>query len=148
MTEKLKLQGLVNRFVRVLLWIPGLSRVTGQRLITLYVVGRKTGKRYVVPLAYTPHDGELLIGTSFAWARNLRTGDVIQVRYLGRPRSADVRVTTDEASVVAAYDVIARHNKNFAGFNKNTFDEAGNPRPEDLHRAWSEGARALHLTIH
>lgn len=148
MTEKLKMQGLVNRTVRVLLWIPGLSRIVGQHLITLYVVGRKTGKRYVVPLAYTPYDGGLLIGTPFAWARNLRTGDVIQVRYLGRPCSADVRVATDEPTVTAAYDVIARHNKNFAGFNGIGFDGAGNPRPDDLRRAWSEGARAIHLTIH
>ncbi|GAA4967784.1 hypothetical protein [Actinoplanes utahensis] len=148
MAEKLKMQGLVNRIVRVLLWVPGLSRVIGRQLITLYVVGRKTGRRYVLPLAYTHQDDELLIGTPFAWARNLRTGDVIQVRYLGRPRSADVRVATDEPTVTAAYDVIARHNKNFAGFNEIGFDESGNPRPEDLHRAWAEGARVLYLTIH
>ena len=46
---------------------PLLCRVVGNRLITLYIVGCKSGRHYTVPVAYTRHDGTLLIGTPFAW---------------------------------------------------------------------------------
>jgi hypothetical protein len=72
--QTLPVQGLVNRVIRGLLRSPLLGRLVGQRLITLYVVGRKTGRRYAVPVAYTNRDGTLLVGTQFPWARNLHTG--------------------------------------------------------------------------
>ena len=143
----MRFQGVANRVVRVLLAAPLLSRVIGKRLITVHVVGRKSGRRYDVPVAYTPHEGTMLIGTSFAWGRNLRTGEPVEVRHLGRRRTADVRVHTDEADVVRLYDVIARHNGRFATFNSIGFDAAGAPRPQDLHAAWATGARVLQLTV-
>src|SRR5690349_21648108 len=64
--QTLALQGLVNWVVRGLLRAPLLSRAVGQRLVTVYVVGRTSGRHYAIPVAYTPHDGVLLIGTPFA----------------------------------------------------------------------------------
>ncbi len=145
--QTMALQGVANRVVRGLLRVPLVSRGIGRRLVTVYAVGRKSGKRYAVPVAYTRHDGVLLVGTPFRWARNLRTGEPVQIRYLGRRRTADVRVHTDEAAVVADYAVIARDNRNFARFNKIGFDPQGNPDPADLHRAWRAGARVLRLTV-
>ncbi|WP_214401177.1 nitroreductase/quinone reductase family protein [Pseudonocardia lacus] len=143
----MRFQGVVNRIVRGLLAAPLLSRVVGQRLISVHVVGRKSGRRFTVPVAYTRHHGALLIGTSFAWARNLRTGEPVEVRYLGKLRTADVRVHTDEADVVRRYDAIARDNRQFAAFNGIGFDADGAPRAEDLHAARASGARVLELTV-
>jgi len=145
--QTMALQGLANRVVRGLLRAPLLSRGAGNHLITLYVVGRKSGKRYVVPVAYARHEDVLLIGTPFGWGRNLRTGEPVEVRFKGRRRWADVRVLTDEAAVVADYAVMARDNRNFARFNKIGFDQGGNPDPTDLYRAWAAGARVLRLTL-
>ena len=144
--QTMALQGVANWIVRGLLRAPLVSRGIGSRLITLYVVGRKSGKRYTVPVAYTRHEGVLLIGTPFGWGRNLRTGEPVEVRFMGRRRTADVRVVTDEAGVVEDYAVIARDNRNFASFNKIGFDADGNPNPSDLHLAWASGARAILLT--
>jgi deazaflavin-dependent oxidoreductase (nitroreductase family) len=146
-TQTLRFQGLANAIVRGLSRVPLLSRVVGERLITLYVVGRKSGKRYTVPVAYTRHEGALLIGSPFGWGRNLRTGQPIEVRYKGRRRTADVEVHTDEADVIADYTVIARDNRNFADFNKIGFDDRGNPSPHDLHLAYASGARSFKLTL-
>ncbi|MDI6104044.1 hypothetical protein QLQ12_36185 [Actinoplanes sp. NEAU-A12] len=44
-------------------------------------------------------------------------------------------------------NVIARDNRNFAGFNGIGFDAAGEPRPADLHHAWTRGARAVYLHL-
>ncbi len=140
-------QRVVNRVMRGLLATPGVSSGIGKYLITLYVVGRKSGRHYDLPVAYAPYQGVLLVGTPFAWAKNLRTGEPLEVRFKGRRRSADVEVVRDETSVVALYDVICRHNKNFAKFNKITLDADGGPRPDDLRQAWQSGACVIKLTL-
>ncbi len=142
----LAFQGAANRVVRGLLRTPLLSRLAGSRLITIYVVGRKTGRRFDVPVAYTRHDGMLIVGTPFAWAANLRTGEPVDIRLKGRRRTADVTVVTDEAGVVADYTILARRNRQFAGFNNISLGESGEPDSADLHRCWAAGARTLRLT--
>ncbi len=144
--QTLRLQRVVNRVVRGLLRAPLLSRVVGKRLITVYVVGRKSGRHYAIPVAYTRQNGALLVGTQFAWARNLRTGEAVNIRLAGKRRSADVQVLTDEAGVVERFAMMARDNHQFAKFNKIGLDERGDPRPDDLHLAWAAGARAVLLT--
>ena len=144
--QTLALQGLANRVVLGLLRTPLLARAVGSRLVTLYIVGRKSGRRYTIPVAYTRDEGDLLIGTPFGWGRNLRTGEPVEIRLRGRRRQADVLVYKDEADVAAAYVIMARDNKAFANFNKIGSDASGSPDPEDLHLAWMAGARAFRLT--
>jgi len=90
----MRAQGLVNLAVRGLLRTPGLSRIIGSRLVTLYVAGRKSGRRYTVPVSYLAQGDDLLIGTSFGWARNLRTGEPVAFRFKGKIRLADVQALT------------------------------------------------------
>ena len=122
-----------------------LNRIVGGRLVTLYIVGRKSGRRYTVPVPYTRYDGGLLLGTPFAWGRNLRTGEPVDIRLKGRRRQADVRAFTDEVGVTERYAVMARDNHSFARFNKIGLDQDGNPDPADLHLAWAAGAGAFQL---
>jgi hypothetical protein len=140
-------QSALNAVMRGLLNTPGISSGIGKRLITLYVVGRKTGKRYTVPVAYTEREGAILTATGFAWGKNLRTGEPLEVRYKGRKRTADVEVVKDESGVVALYDVICRDNGNFAKLNKVRIDASGNPDPTDLRAAWQAGGRVFKLTL-
>jgi deazaflavin-dependent oxidoreductase (nitroreductase family) len=144
--QTLGAQRAVNRIMLGMLRAPLLSRAIGSKLVTLYVVGRKSGRRYTIPVAYTRQGDDLLVGTPFGWGRNLRTGDTLSIRFKGRLRQADVRVYTTEADVAAAYATMCRDNRNFANFNKIGFDASGNPSPEDLHLAWMAGARAFRLT--
>jgi hypothetical protein len=61
--QTLPMQGLVNRLIRAVLRAPLLGRLAGKRLVTLYVVGRKSGRRYAVPVAYTRRGDSLLVGS-------------------------------------------------------------------------------------
>ena len=141
-------QGLLNRFVRGLLRTPGISRAMGSRLLTFTLVGRKSGRIYRVPVAYTRHEGKLLVGTvAKTWVRNLVPGEPVTVRVRGKQRSADHRVYRDEESVVALYDVIARDNRANAGFNGIGFDPDGSPNRADLHQAWRKGGAVIELTL-
>ncbi len=142
----LPLQGLVNMVIRGLLRSPLLSLVLGKRLITVYVVGRRSGRHYAVPVAYTRHDGAILVGSQFAWVRNLRSGEPVKIRLVGKLRTADVRILTEEAGVVENLRLMARDNHQFAKFNRIGFDKNGEPRPEDLHLAWAAGTRIAVLT--
>jgi deazaflavin-dependent oxidoreductase (nitroreductase family) len=144
--QTLPLQGLVNHVVRGILRAPLLCRLAGRHLITVYLVGRKSGRQYRVPVAYSRHNGSLLVGTQFSWVRNLRTGEPVQIRLLGELRTADVQILTDESDVVELLALMARDNHQFAGFNKIGFDERGEPRPDDLHLVWAAGARVVRLT--
>jgi hypothetical protein len=143
----LRAQGLANRITRTLLATPLVSRLVGRRLITLYLVGRRSGRRMSIPVAYTRDGDALLVGTPFPWGRNLRSGEPIRVRYQGRVREADVQAFRDEAEVVHLYALMARDNRQFASFNRIGLDAAGAPSPEDLHLAWVGGARAFRLTL-
>jgi hypothetical protein len=139
-------QRLVNLVVRTVLRAPGLSRVVGSRLVTLHVVGRKSKRRYAVPVAYLLEGDDLLIGTSFAWVRNLRTGEPVAIRLKGKLRWADVETYAHETDVVSAYAHMTRENPTFAKFNKIRIDEDGEPDRHDLELAWRGGARAIRLT--
>ena len=140
------LQGLANAVVRGLLRTPLLCRLAGSKLITVYVVGRKTGRRYSVPVSYATSGEDLVIGTPFAWGRNLRTGEPVDIRLKGKRRSADVEAFTDEAGVTEHYAKMAHDNPPFARFNQIRLDQAGNPDPDDLRLAWEAGGRAFRLT--
>jgi hypothetical protein len=144
--QLLAFQGLANTVVRALLRTPLIGSAMGGRLITLYLVGRRSGKHYEIPVAYTRDGKDLLVGTPFGWGRNLRSGEPIDILLKGKRRTADVQVITDEAGVTAHYAAMARDNRQFAKFNKIALDAAGNPDPADLRAAWAAGARGFRLT--
>ena len=144
--QTLPIQGIVNSMVRGLLRTPLLSRLAGRRLITLYVVGRRSGRHYAVPVAYTRHNESLLVGSQFAWIRNLSNGEPMNIRLSGKRRQADVQVLTEEAAVVDHLALMAKDNHQFAKFNQIGFDQGGSPAIEDLRLAWAAGARVAALT--
>ena len=139
-------QRLVNLLVRGLQRTPGLSRIIGTRLVTLYVVGRVSHRRYSVPVAYLAQGEDLLIGTSSRWGHNLRTGEPVEIRLKGRRCWADVQASTEEPEVVSAYADMARVNRTFATFNHIRVGEDGEPDRDDLRSVWQSGARVLRLT--
>jgi deazaflavin-dependent oxidoreductase (nitroreductase family) len=144
--QTLPLQGGVNKVIRGLLRAPLLSRIVGKRLLTLYILGRKSGRRYAVPVAYTQLDGSWLVGSQFPWARNLRTGETVDIRLTGKRRPAQVGVLTDQVGVVENLAIMAGDNHRFAKFNRIRLDQKGDPVSEDLHVAWASGARVAVLT--
>ncbi|MFI7065308.1 hypothetical protein ACIBL3_30235 [Kribbella sp. NPDC050124] len=136
----------MNLLIRALLRTPGLSRLVGGRLVTLYVFGRKSKRRYAIPVVYLVQGDDLLIGTSSAWMHNPRTGEPVAIRLKGKLRQADIHISTQDTDVVSAYACMARANPTFAKFNKIRTDEDGEPDRHDLRLAWLSGARAIRLT--
>ncbi|MFI6865682.1 nitroreductase/quinone reductase family protein [Nocardia sp. NPDC050406] len=140
-------QNVINTIVRGLLKVPVLSKGVGKRLATLHVVGVKSGKVYDIPVAYTRHDGDLLIGTALRpWVKNLRGNVPVKVSMGGAPTEMLADVLDDEKSVMELYEVIARDNKNNAKFNGIGFTADGSPNKADIYQTWQQGGVVVRLT--
>ncbi|WP_330230005.1 nitroreductase/quinone reductase family protein [Nocardia sp. NBC_00508] len=140
-------QSVVNRIVRTLLRVPGISGVVGKRLMILHVVGRKSGAVYDVPLAYTKYGETLLIGTALRpWVKNLRAGDPVRASFGGKARTFDPVVHTAEADVLRLYEIIARDNPQNAKFSGIGFTADGSPSKADIYQAWQLGGAVVELT--
>ncbi|MEV6772150.1 nitroreductase/quinone reductase family protein [Nocardia sp. NPDC051030] len=141
-------QGVLNNLIRTLLRVPVLGGQVGKRLLVISVTGRKSGKVYDVPVAYTRHDGELLIGTSLRpWVKNIRKDVPVQVSLGGPKRTADGEVFTDSESVMRLFEIVARDNHANAKFNGIGFDAAGNPNKADIYQTWQQGGVVIRLTL-
>jgi deazaflavin-dependent oxidoreductase (nitroreductase family) len=144
----MRFQGVMNGLVGLLLRVPGLGSIVGRRLLVLHVVGRKSGKRYDIPVAYTRHEGALLIGTALhPWVKNIRKDVPVQVSMGGRPRTAAAEVCTDMETVMRLYEIIARDNRQNAGFNGIGFDASGNPNKADIYQTWQQSGAVIRLTL-
>jgi len=89
-----------NRVIVPLLNSP-LHGIASKRLMLLEFTGRKTGRRYVVPVAYHDWaDGEVFaVSTRPTWPRNLRGGQPVRLRIRGRWRQAKPVITEDPTEV-------------------------------------------------
>jgi hypothetical protein len=67
----------------------------------------------------------LLVDSQFARLHNLRAGEPVHIRLLGKQRPADVRMLTEETAVVEHLAIMAGDNHQFAKFNKISLDDGG-----------------------
>jgi hypothetical protein len=105
-TPPQRLITLVNPLVRGLLASP-LHGAVDSALITLHVTGRRTGRRYAIPVGYTELDGHLLVVTQHRWRANLRGGRDVAVTRSGRLRSMHAELDEQPASVATTLCMIS-----------------------------------------
>jgi len=95
------------RVLRRFNWLLGamlrspLHRPLSRDLLVLDYTGRRSGRRYALPLSYVEHDGRLYLCTrNSQWWHNLRGGAAVEVRLRGRrltARPAVLDPASDEA---------------------------------------------------
>jgi hypothetical protein len=90
----------VNRVTRPLLRSPA-HGLLSRRLLLITVTGRRSGRRFTIPVSYLERDGRLLIQPSAPerklWWRNLRgEGAPVRVRLRGRDRTGHAVARGDE----------------------------------------------------
>lgn len=83
----------LNLLVTFALRTPVLHRLTSASTLLLTFTGRKSGRRYTIPVVYLRRDARtLLVTTDSRWAHNLTGGAPVQVRLRGRDMAG--RATT------------------------------------------------------
>ena len=103
-----------NPLVRLLLGSP-LHGVLDDSFLVLHLTGRKTGRRYDIPVGYVDMEGKLTVVTIARWRGNLRGGADVEVTLHGRLRPMHALLEEDPAAVAASYQaMIARIGRNKA----------------------------------
>jgi hypothetical protein len=76
----------INSLVGLVLRSP-LHRLLSGRLALLTFYGRKSGRRYTIPVGYVQTDNTLLVDAESTWWKNLRGGVRVGVRLRGEERT-------------------------------------------------------------
>jgi len=89
---------LVNPLIDALLRSP-LHGLMSKSLMLLTFRGRKSGKRYTIPVGYRKRGSRLFLFTHSDWWKNLRGGTPVSLRLRGREMRGTATPVKDEASI-------------------------------------------------
>lgn len=92
---------LANPFVRLLLRSP-LHGLLSDSLLLLTYTGRKSGKRYTIPVGYVRDGDVVTVFTYHAWWKNLQGGAPVQVEIKRVRHSGTAEVIRNDAAAIAA----------------------------------------------
>lgn len=93
--------GVVNPLMSALLRSP-LHRLLSGSLMILIFEGRKSGRRYQIPVGYLREGEQLTLFSHSAWAKNFVGGAPVAMRLQGRLRRGTARVTDDREMILKA----------------------------------------------
>jgi hypothetical protein len=102
---EMRARSIVNPTIRTLLRSP-IHRLVSGKLLVITVVGRGSGRRYSIPVAYAESNGCLLVGTSARWHRNLQGVEPVLVHLRDRAVFADTEIITDADEMTELYAAI------------------------------------------
>jgi deazaflavin-dependent oxidoreductase (nitroreductase family) len=92
-----------NRVVRVMLRSP-LHRLASGRLALITVTGRRSGRKYTIPVGYSQEGERVTIEVGWperkVWWRNLREGGEVRLRLRGVERTGHARARGDASTGV------------------------------------------------
>jgi deazaflavin-dependent oxidoreductase (nitroreductase family) len=136
----------VNALPKLILRSP-LHGLMSKQILLLTYTGRKSGKRYTVPITYAEVGDTLLLSTDRPWWKNLRGGTPVQVWFRGKKRSASTEVVTDEATISELYHTIISEHPTHGWFQGVKLEPDGRPNSEDLHRAIERGEVVIKVRV-
>lgn len=134
-----------NVLARAVLRAPLLHRLVSNRMLIITVTGRRTGKRYRVPVGYVGIGRRLLIGTGGNWVRNLRPDTPVEVSVRRQTMQMLPQVIDDMDTASELYGDIIRHNPMHGRYAKIRLDPDGRPNRGDLAAALKRGVRVVEL---
>lgn len=126
---------IANTIAALLLRSP-LHGMLSNFLILLTFTGRKSGKKYAIPVGYGRKDNTLALFTDHSWYKNLQANPKVQVRLKGKVRSGTAQVILDDKERTAQeMGDFVRQSKGAARAYNVTFDADGMPNQESLRKA-------------
>ncbi len=128
-----------NFFIKTILNSP-LHPMLGSGLAAITVAGRKTGKLVTTPINVVKEGGRFTVMSlkSRSWWRNLRGGQVAQLRVSGQPYSVRGEVVEGHAEVVDGLTGYFQRHPGYAKYFGVRLAADGQPIREDVERAADE----------
>ena len=136
-----RLMRIANVPMRLLLGLP-FSTPLSSRLMLVFHVGRRTGRRYRQPVSYVRHDDVLLTPGGGRWTRNL-TDAPVRLRLRGRDRQARAELVDDPAEVDRLFAVMSAANPMLRRFVPIPLTPEGHLEPDRLAQALQYGFRIV-----
>ena len=125
----------VNRAMKFILASP-VHGVVSKTVLLISFTGRKSGKTYTTPVSYSQNDGQVTIFSHAGWWKNLRNGAPVTLRLRGQEvQGLAEPVAEDKGAVAVGLAAHLRKVPNDARYYAVTFDEAGNPKAEEVEKA-------------
>jgi hypothetical protein len=136
----------LNPFMRLMLHLP--IKPMQERLMLLTYTGRRSGRRYTLPLSYVADaDGSLLVPGGGAWKRGIQLGRPVTVRLLGRNRMATPEVIRDVAEIERLLPRLVSGNPRAESFIGVPMDADGRPNRARLEQAVGDGFAIVRLRL-
>jgi hypothetical protein len=115
MQRRARTMKLLNRPMRAVLGLPFPTPLS-RRLMVVTHVGRRTGRRYHQPVSYLRDGDTLLTPGGGRWTRNLRTGEPVELRVVGRRITARPELVADPDEVERLLGMMFQANPRLASF--------------------------------
>lgn len=140
-----RMQKFVDAGMRRLLRSP-LHGLLSRKVMLLEVTGRRSGRHYVIPIAYGRCGDDVLMGVAKAtWLRNLTPDRAVTVTVRGRRHDMYPELVTDEESVAELYPNIIAGNRAHARFQQLRVETDGSVNRDDLRSALARGLTLVRL---
>jgi hypothetical protein len=136
----------LNPIFKTLIRSP-LHGVASKSLMTMTITGRKSGKRYVVPIGYTQIGDTIYCGTKGGWYKNLRGGAPVILWLRGRDVPATARAIEEQEGLMAAYRAFLPKAQHYAGILGVRVDEQGEPNAQDVASARADGHVVIEIKL-
>lgn len=95
---------LINFFNPLMAWFIRRSESLGEALLVLHYEGRKTGRKYDVPIGYRQSGNHLVVLSDSGWRHNFAGGRTVEVTLKGIRRPATATLIADPDEVAATLE--------------------------------------------
>jgi deazaflavin-dependent oxidoreductase (nitroreductase family) len=135
MSETPTVPPFVNQTMKFVLRSP-VHGMVSKTVLLITFTGRKSGKTYTTPVDYSQSGDQVTIFTHANWWKNLRGEAPVLLRIRGRElQGFPEPVAEDKQAVAAGLVEHLRKVPSDAKYYGVTFDELGNPNPEEVEKA-------------
>lgn len=125
----------VNRTMKTVLGSP-IHGLVSKSILLITFTGRKSGKAFTTPVSYSQTGDQVNIFTHAGWWKNLCGGAPVTLRLQGKQLTGMAEPVAEDQQAIAAG--LAAHLckvRSDAKFYQVTYDDQGNPRPEEVEKA-------------
>jgi deazaflavin-dependent oxidoreductase (nitroreductase family) len=137
---------LYNNLPKLILRSP-LHGIMSKKVLLLSFTGRKSGKRYTLPLSYVQTGDTLWLGTQTPWWKNLHGGAPVTARVQGKTVTGIADVITDEAGMREAYHTILTLYPGYGRFINVSLEADGYPSVEAVADARRRGLVVIRVKL-
>jgi hypothetical protein len=109
------------------------------RLMQLSFIGRRSGKRYSLPVGYVQTNGTVLVTTNSGWRHNLHDDAPVGLRLRGQQRTGRANVITDDEGLRAAFTTLVKAAPQLGEITGVALGDDGQARPDQVAAARQRG---------